>query len=231
MKNKKPIIFASVAAGFFLLFLLLTILVKYVDVKSISTNSVGLEVGLSSLNKVFLVNEYNKQIDVCSDILLYMSIFSFVFLGGVALYQLIKNKSLKKIDKDIYIIFGLAVLMVIFYIFFDKVAIINYRPINLKGKLESSYPSTHVLVTTYLTLATFNIYGKYINKNLAKLAAIVAAMFIIMFVCVGRIAAGMHYFTDVIGGLLLGLGLYFTYETLKYSFLKEEKEEVEEENV
>ena len=46
MKNKKPIIFASVAAGFFLLFLLLTILVKYVDVKSISTNSVGLEVGL-----------------------------------------------------------------------------------------------------------------------------------------------------------------------------------------
>lgn len=229
MKNKKTIIFASVATGFFLLFLLLTILVKFVDVKSIMGN--GLEVGLSSLNKVFVAKEYNKHIDLCSDVLLYISMFSFVFLVGMAIYQLVDRRSLKKLDKDIYFIFGLAVLMVIFWLFFDKIVVINYRPFNMKEKLESSYPSTHVLVTTYLTLSTFNLYGKYVNKNLAKLGGIVAAMFIIMFVCVGRIAAGMHYFTDVIGGLFLGLGLYFTYETLKYTFLKEEKEEVEKENV
>ena len=230
MKNKKSIVFASVAAGFFLLFLILTILVKFVDVKSISTKSVGLEVGLSSLNKVFLANEYNKGIDLGTDILLYLSIFSFVFLVGLGVYQLVTRKSFKKVDKDIYFIGGLAVLMVILWLFFDKVAIINYRPINMGDKLESSYPSTHVLVTTFLTLSTFNLYGKYVNKNLVKVVEIVAAMFIIMFVCVGRIAAGMHYFTDVIGGLFLGLGLYFTYETLKYLFLNENKQE-EQENV
>ena len=229
MKNKKSIVFASIAAGFFLFFLILTILVKFVDVRSISTKSVGLEVGLAGLNKVFLANEYNKGIDLGSDILLYLSIFSFVFLVGLGVYQLVTRKSLKKVDKDIYFIGGLAVLMAILWLFFDKVAIINYRPINMGDKLESSYPSTHVLVTTFLTLSTFNLYGKYFNKNLIKVAGIVAAMFIIMFVCVGRIAAGMHYFTDVIGGLFLGLGLYFTYETLKYTFLTENKEE--EQNV
>ena len=191
---------------------------------------VGLEVGLAGLNKVFLANEYNKGIDLGTDILLYLSIFSFVFLVGLGVYQLVTRKSFKKVDKDIYFIGGLAVLMVILWLFFDKVAIINYRPINMGDKLESSYPSTHVLVTTFLTLSTFNLYGKYVNKNLVKVVEIVAAMFIIMFVCVGRIAAGMHYFTDVIGGLLLGLGLYFTYETLKYLFLNENKEE-EQENV
>ncbi len=230
MKNKKSIVFASIAAGFFLLFLILTILVKFVDVRSISTKSVGLEVGLAGLNKVFLANEYNKGIDLGSDILLYLSIFSFVVLVGLGVYQLVTRKSFKKVDKDIYFIGGLAVLMVILWLFFDKVAIINYRPINMGDKLESSYPSTHVLVTTFLTLSTFNLYGKYVNKNLVKVVEIVAAMFIIMFVCVGRIASGMHYFTDVIGGLLLGLGLYFTYETLKYLFLNENKEE-EQENV
>ena len=230
MKNKKSIVFASIAAGFFLLFLILTILVKFVDVRSISTKSVGLEVGLSSLNKVFLANEYNKGIDLGTDILLYLSIFSFVFLVGLGVYQLVTRKSFKKVDKDIYFIGGLAVLMVILWLFFDKVAIINYRPINMGDKLESSYPSTHVLVTTFLTLSTFNLYGKYVNKNLVKVVEIVAAMFIIMFVCVGRIAAGMHYFTDVIGGLFLGLGLYFTYETLKHLFLNENKEE-EQKNV
>ena len=229
MKNKKSIIFASVAAGFFLLFLVLTILVKFVDVKSIMGN--GLEVGLSSLNKVFLAKEYNKHIDLFSDVLLYCSMFSFIFMIGLLIYQWVDRKSLKKIDKDIYIILGLAVVLVLFWIFFDKILVINYRPFNMSAKLESSYPSTHVLLTTYLTLSTFNLYGKYVNRNLAKLGGIIAAMFIIMFVCVSRIAAGMHYFTDVIGGLFLGLGLYFTYETLKYTFLKEEKEEVEEKNV
>ena len=230
MKNKKSIIFASVAAGFFLLFLVLTILVKFVDLGSIAPRARGLEVGLSSINKVFVAKEYNKHIDLFTDVLLYLSLFSFIFLIGIAIYQWVDRKSLKKIDRDIYFIGGLAVLMVILWILFDKLAI-NYRPFSMSEKLEPSYPSTHVLMTTFITLSTFNLYGKYINKNLAKLAGIVVAMFLIMFVSVGRIASGMHYFTDVIGGLFLGLGLYFSYETLKYTFLKEEKEEVEEKNV
>lgn len=225
MKNKKSIIFASLAAGFYLIFIILTILLKTVDVQRI-TNA---DVGLASINKIFYKTELNKGLSICTDLVLYASIASLVALAGFGLYQLIKRKSLFKVDKDILVVGGLSVLMLILWVVFDKVVVVNYRPILIDGQLKPSYPSTHVLFTAFLSLSTFSVFAKYINKNWAKLGYVILAMFMIVFVAFGRVACGMHFLTDVFGGLFLALGLFFTYETLKTALFIEVKEEKEEE--
>ena len=217
MKNKKSLTFAIVAASFYLLFIILTVLLKTVDVKILTTTSVG----LSSLNNVFLARQYNLGIDLVTDIIMYLSILSFAVLAGIGIYQWVTRKSLAKVDKSLFVIAGLAILMIGFYLFFDKVLILNYRPMMIKDKLEPSYPSTHTLITTFLSLAALSFFNKYLNKKSVKIISLCVVCAFIAVVAIGRMASGAHYLTDVLGGLFLGLGLYFTYETINTLFFSE----------
>ena len=179
----------------------------------------GEAVGLSHINNLVKYNE-NKTLDKISDVLLYLS-FSAVALGiGLGIYQLVKEKNLKKVDLDI-IIFGVfVVISVILWILFDKLVKINVRPIDPN---EGSFPSTHIFVTTFFMLALHYLLCKLFDNKLIKYGSLALAILFIVLVTIFRVAAGMHYITDAIGGLFIGLSFYFLSFGIAKNFMIPEK--------
>jgi len=90
--------------------------------------------------------------------------------------------------------------MMMIWVVFDKGWIVNYRPILVDGVIESSYPSNHVMIatTTFLVFATL-----FKQKSLKKLILLLSIESIVTIV-IGRLLTKLHWFTDVISGLILG---------------------------
>jgi len=213
MKNKIRNNYIS-AIIFFVLFVLFTVLVKTVDVKPAGPQ--GSLIGLSAVNTfVFDLLGQNGVWYAVSEGIGYLALlvaFSFAVIG---LLQMIRRKSVFKIDADILALGVLYVVTAIAYVLFETV-IINYRPVLVGGMLEASYPSSHtMLVVTILGSAIIQSDKRIKSGYLKKIVN--AVLFIGIFAtAVGRVASGMHWITDVIGALLLSLFLVLTY----YSVVK-----------
>ena len=132
-------------------------------------------------------------------------IFMAMVYSLIGLIQLIKRKSLFKVDKEI-IILGLFYLIVIsLYVLFEKV-IINYRPILMNGFLEASYPSSHTLMTICLCGSSIIINKKLFKNKIANIINVLSLIIIIITV-IGRLISGVHWFTDIIGRILISVAL------------------------
>ena len=131
----------------------------------------------------------------------------FGVLGAV---QLLRRRSLKKVDPDI-ILLGIYYLLVIgAYLFFEMVPV-NYRPVLIDGVLEASYPSsTTLLVLSVMPTLAFQAGRRLKNASGRKAAAVFAALFS-AFMVAGRLVAGVHWVTDIIGSALLSSGLFMVY--------------------
>ena len=169
------------------------------------------EVGLGFINKVVKNIEYNKFLDRMSDIFLIISIVSVLCWAVIGFFQLIKRKSLFKVDKEI-VFYGLfLVAMAGLWIVFDNLLIVNYRPILVKGELEPSYPSTHVMVVVFTLLTSMYLLStKVKNRKIINFGYIFASLCIII-TFIFRIFSGMHWISDCVGGLLLSLSLFYGY--------------------
>ena len=119
----------------------------------------------------------------------------------IGLKQLIKRKSIRKVDKEIIIlgIFYIAVISI--YILFEKY-IINYRPILMNGFLEASFPSSHTLMTICLCGSSIIINNRLFKNKFTKILNFIS-LFIIVITIIGRLISGVHWFTDIIGGVLI----------------------------
>lgn len=203
------------------LFILLTILILSVDKANIGEANV--EVGLSSINDC-LNGSYNIKVwDVISDICMGIGIFLIVAMAGFGIYQLIKRKSLFKVDKLILTLGVLIIVVLGLWILFDKLCVINYRPILIDGEKEGSYPSTHVMLVSFMVISSSWILRKNVDKKMFKILAYIVSAILIIIVFIGRLLSGMHWFTDVVGGLLLGSGLSFILIFIDCYFLSKEK--------
>ena len=199
---KKINTYIAIGIGTFFLFLLLMILLN-VDKNNITGSGL---VGLSHFNNI-VKYEYKENLDKMSDILLYLSFIPVIFAGILGIIQLVKRKSLFKVDKEL-IVFAIAlVLTIILWLLFDKALKINVRPLNPN---EGSFPSTHVLITIFFSLSCFNLLKRYnTGSKVFNYIALGIAIVISIIVVITRVASGMHYITDVIGGIFLGLSFYF----------------------
>ena len=133
----------------------------------------------------------------------------YAFIG---LIQLIKRRSIFKVDKEIILLGLYYIIVIALYVFFEKV-IINYRPILMNGFLEASYPSSHTLMTICICGSSILINKKLFNNKITKVINYLSII-IITITVVGRLISGVHWFTDIIGGILISSGLLMTFYSL-----------------
>ena len=209
MNNKKRNFFISTIL--ILLAVVFTILVKVVDVKQVGVN--GTSIGFATLNQiVFKTTGVNMMWYHITDWLGLVPIFMAMVYSLLGLVQLIKRKSLFKVDKEIIILGLFYVVVISIYIFFEKV-IVNYRPILMNGFLEASYPSSHTLMTICLCGSSIIVNKKLFNNKITKLMNMLS-LIIIFITIIGRLISGVHWFTDIIGGIFIGVALLMTLYSL-----------------
>jgi membrane-associated phospholipid phosphatase len=68
-----------------------------------------------------------------------------------------------------------------------------------------SYPSGHAIFFTWLAFMLATAIAPHVSRRWRVVTWVVASL-VILFACIGRVWAGAHWPTDVIGGFLLGLG-------------------------
>lgn len=214
--NKKLII----GLGLIVLFIVYTILVKFVDVKETGLkNSV---VGFASLN--FAVRDLVKVNFTLYDITDWSGVVAVligVCFAVVGVVQLINRKSIKKVDGEILLLGAFYIVTFIVYLAFEFIKI-NFRPVLIEGVLEASYPSsTTMLALCFIPTAIFEINRLIKNKKVKNILSIVLWVFT-AFMVVGRILSGVHWITDIIGGMIISSGLVITYLAIREKISKKE---------
>ncbi len=190
-------------------FLIWTVMIQCVDVKPVGQN--GTDIGFAGINTWFHgLTGVHMTIYTVTDWLGLVPIAICMCFGVLGLVQLIKRKSLFKVDRDI-IVLGIYYLIVIFaYLFFEMVPI-NYRPIPIEGIMEASYPSsTTLLVLSVMPTLTYQVRRRVKNDTL-RIAIIRVGELFAALMTLGRTVAGVHWLTDIIGSILLSFGLFMFY--------------------
>ena len=202
----------KVGGSLLVIFTIWTGLVQCVDVKPIGANTT--DIGFSTLNSYFhqMTGVYMTLYTI-TDWLGLIPIFVCVVFGGLGLVQLIKRKSLFKVDKDL-ILLGIYYFIVIMgYLIFEMIPI-NYRPILIEGRLEASYPSsTTLLVLSVMPTLLLQIKRRSTHILITKIVSVVTILFS-LFMVIARLTCCVHWLTDIIGALILSTGLYYLYKAL-----------------
>ena len=190
-----------------LLAVLFTILVKVVDVKAIGVNETN--IGFATVNQfVFKTIGINMIWYHITDWLGLFPVFMAMGYALIGFIQLIKRKNLFKVDKEIMILGLFYIIVISLYIFFEKV-IVNYRPILMNGFLEASYPSSHTLMTICLCGSSIIVNRKFYNNKITKFLNVLSLV-IILITVIGRLLSGVHWFSDIVGGILISIALLTT---------------------
>ena len=179
-------------------------LVKTLDVKSIGPNNTS--VGFAKINNYFMnLIGSNMTIYKLSEIVGLIIILIVGIYGIIGLIQLIKRKSLFKVDREIISLGILYILMLMVYVAFEKVAI-NYRPILIDGELEASFPSSHTILSICICISSLIVSKKYVPKKYINVATFITVLLLTL-VFLGRILSGVHWISDILGGVIISFTL------------------------
>lgn len=205
-QTKKNLTFSLVSLSVFVLW---TVAVSFIDVKSIGPQNSS--VGLASLNSlVHNLTGVNFTLYTITDWLGLVPVAVCMGFGILGLYQLIRRKSILKVDGDIISLGVFYIAVIGMYILFENI-VINYRPVLIEGFLEASYPSsTTMLVICVMSSSIIQIKKRIINKTLKNIVVFLCLTFT-AFMVIGRLLSGVHWVTDIIGGALLSAGLVGIY--------------------
>lgn len=195
---------------FFLVgFVLWTVSVCFIDVQAIGPGESV--VGLAGLNSfVHGMTGVHMDLYVLTD---WLSLIPAVFVMGfgvLGLCQWIHRKRLGEVDRSILAlgVFYIAVMAV--YVIFEML-VINDRPVLINGVLEASYPSsTTVLTVCVMETAELQLRVRIQNKRMNNLLTWILRLFT-AFMVIARFLSGVHWFTDIVGGILVSAGLVYLY--------------------
>ena len=108
-------------------------------------------------------------------------------------------------------------LMVLLYLFFNAV-VVNYRPVLLEETMEASFPSSHTVLAIVVFATAIIQVRRRLPEGQTKQIVIYVFYALLVILIVGRILSGVHWFTDICGGVLLGFALTYLYQGLLESF-------------
>ena len=204
-----------IISGIFLaLFLLWIVLLKTVDVRPVGP--AGTSIGFATVNEAFQeAFTFNKLLYTVTKLL---GVLTIAVAGAFAIFgvvQWIQRRKLLRVDLEIR---NLAVLYVVFaalYVFFEKV-IINYRPMIMPDETdpEASFPSTHTMLVCVVMGSTILLLRRYIHNDVLRLVLQIVSALIIVVMVVGRLLCGVHWLTDIIGGVLISAALVSAYAAM-----------------
>ena len=196
-------------AGLVVVFVLWTVFVCFVDVRTIGPE--GSSVGFATLNGfVHELTGVNWLLYTVTDWLGLVPIAVALGFAILGLVQLIKRKSLWKVDHSILALGVFYIVVMAAYLVFE-IVVINYRPTLIEGYLEASYPSsTTMLVMCVMPTAAMQLNAR-IKNTVFRRCVIITIIVFIAFMVIGRFLSGVHWITDIIGGALFSAGVVTTY--------------------
>jgi len=201
-----------IPATLFATFILWTAAVCHVNIQAIGP--LGSSVGLAEINLfVHRCTGVHFTLHTITDYLSLIPIGVCMGFGALMLVQWIQRKSLWKVDRSLLALSGFYIAVMAAYVFFEIFAI-NYRPVLINGILEASYPSSTtmlvmcVMPTAHMQMKT-RIKSEFFKKGL-KILILVFTVFMVL----GRLISGVHWFSDIVGGALLSSALVSMYSLI-----------------
>ena len=193
-----------------MVFIIWTIAVRKVDVQSIGPNST--DVGFATWNGWFHeLTGVHMELYTITDWLGLIPVFVCMIFAGIGLKQWINRRNLFKVDHDILILGIYYVVVILSYLFFERIPI-NYRPVLIEGRMEVSYPSsTTLLVLCVMPTLIEQTMRRMKSKKLKQAIRYVTVWFSAC-VVLGRLVSGVHWFTDIVGATILSAGLFLIYK-------------------
>ena len=208
MKEKRNLL---TGASLIAAFVIWTVLIQCIDVQPVGQK--GTKIGFSAFNVWFhQLTGVHMSIYTVTDWLGLVPIFICMCFGILGFVQLVKRRSLLKVDPDITILGVYYVIVIACYLIFEMIPI-NYRPVLIEGRLEASYPSsTTLLVLSVMPTLAFQIDRRVTNPTV-RMAAMVFTVAFSAFMLIGRLFAGVHWATDIVASVLLSAGLFMLYQS------------------
>ena len=208
MKEKRNLLTGVVFIGAFVLW---TVLIQCVDVQAVGQN--GTKVGFADFNVWFhQLTGVHMTLYTITDWLGLVPIFICLFFGALGLVQLIKRRSLLRVDADILLLGVYYVLVIVCYLIFEMMPV-NYRPVLIEGRLEASYPSSTTLLVLSVMPTLMLQANRRVSNAMIKKAAAVFVIAFSAFMVIGRLISGVHWAADIIGSILLSAGLFIMYRS------------------
>ncbi|MBE6936490.1 MAG: phosphatase PAP2 family protein [Ruminococcaceae bacterium] len=193
-------------------FLLWTTAIRFMDVQTIGPQNSS--VGFATVNRfVHHLTGVHMSLYQITD---WLGLVPLLFAAGFSMLgfvQWIQRKDFMKVDYDLLVLGGFYIVVIAVYILFE-VFVVNYRPVLINGVLEGSYPSsTTMLVMCVMPTAMMQFRVRIHNKIAKRLILSFMAAFV-LFMVIGRLLSGVHWFTDIVGGALLSAGLVGMYRAV-----------------
>lgn len=201
--------------GVFLIaaFFLWTILLGIMDVQPIGPQ--GTMVGFAGLNQaVHVFTGVNMTLYTVTD---WLGLVPLGFMFGFALLglgQWIRRKHILRVDRSILTLGVFYLVVMALYVFFECY-VVNYRPVLIEGKLEASYPSSTTILVLCVMPTVIMQLGTRIRSRIIRRWVSVAMMLFAAFMVIGRLLSGVHWFSDIVGGILLSAGLVMLYDSVR----------------
>ena len=195
----------SIGLILLIIFAVFTLLAFTVDAKEVGISNTKL--GFSGLNKsVFSYLGQSEDWLTVTDVLGIAVLLVAAAAAVTGLIQLIKRKSIKRVDTPILALGALYAADVFFYVLFELV-IINYAPILKDGEIAASYPSSHTLLAVTVMVSSAAVLGLYLKRRAYKAIAYAVTGAVAALTVIGRLLSGVHWLTDILASLLLSSAL------------------------
>lgn len=192
-----------------LLFVVFTLLVKTVDVAPIGFG--GERIGFSTVNAAMHESfPYNEGAYRFTQTLGYICLLVVAANGLIAAIDFFRQKArISRMEPRNIITCAYYVVVGIIYVLFELV-VINNRPI----AAEASFPSSHTMLALCVLYSEVELLGFRAEKygfaaSILRVICVIAMVSMVVF----RFLSGVHWFTDICGGVLISLSLMCFYGT------------------
>lgn len=215
MHNRTASRASLIAGGVFLaLFAALTVSLVFVDRQPIAGD--GSLVGLATFNlNARAILGQSDLMEKVSNLLLVIPAASALAFAVIGVRQLVQSRSRAGVDRNLWWLLALYGAMLVLYVLFNCISP-NNRPILEDGMCEPSFPSSHTLLAVTMCGSAMVQAVRRLRAGGWRTVVLVVLAIGMVGIVAARAMAGVHWATDILGGILLGAALVAFYHAIAF---------------